>query len=101
MKEGLEEIQEELEAQRHRERELLGGIAAIASPEFAEKAAGTLGYKRHMYGFEAYLTVMENLKTLLEYGMPEEAALEGAQSGCAPERVAAVYRLYKDCQKRK
>jgi len=81
--------------QRQQEQETLQGIAAVTTPEFAKQAAGVLNPKKHWYGFEAYLILLDNLKALLYAGMPDSLALESVQCGYGVETILAMWRLLK------
>ena len=81
--------------QQEDEQRLLNEIAAVASLEFAEQAAGALNPRKHLYGFEAYLRLLDNLKMLICAGVPDSLALESAQSGYDAETILEIWRLSK------
>lgn len=91
MEEMLKVIGKEHIKKRRQEQKLLEKIAAITSPEFAEQAAGQLDSRKHLYGFEAYLELLDNLKTLLYGGIPKNTALDSVQSGYRTKEILAVY----------
>ncbi len=68
---------------RHKERELLQGIAAVTSLEFAEQAADALDSRKHPYGFMAYLELLRRLHALVSVGVSNHLALEIVQA-CDP-----------------
>lgn len=87
----MKEVVKEHRKQRRQEQKLLAEIAAIASQEFAERAAGELNSRKHLYGFGTYLTLLEDLKTLLYGGIPENIAFDSVQSGYRPKEILAIY----------
>lgn len=89
----IKQLEKEILQQREDEQRILNEIAAVASLEFAERAAGTLDPKKHVYSFEAYLILLDNLKVLLYAGMPENLALESVQCGYDEETILAIWRL--------
>ena len=96
MTEIIRQLEKEILQQRADEQQLKNEIAAVASLEFAERAAGALDPKKHLYGFEAYLILLDNLKVLLYAGMPDDLALESAQCGYDTEKILAIWRLSKE-----
>lgn len=95
MTEIIKQLEKEILQQREDEQRILNEITAVASLEFAERAAGALDPKKHLYGFEAYLILLENLKALLYAGMPDSLALESVQCGYDAETILAIWRLSK------
>lgn len=95
MTEIIKQLEKEILQQREDEQRILNEIAAVASLEFAERAAGTLDPKKHLYGFEAYLILLYNLKDLLYAGMPDSLALESVQCGYDAEKILTIWRLSK------
>lgn len=93
MSEVIKQLEKEILQQREDERRILDEIAAVASLDFSERAAGILDPKKHLYGFEAYLILLDNLKALLCAGMPESLALESVQCGYGVERILKLWRL--------
>ena len=91
LKELLKAIGNEQINQQKQEKKLLEKIAALTSMEFAEQAAKALDSRKHLYGFEAYLNLLESLKTMLYGGVPEYTALDSVQSGCKAEEILALY----------
>lgn len=89
----IRQLEKEVLQQREDEQRILNEITAVASLEFAERAAGTLDPNKHLYGFEAYLILLDNLKVLLYAGMPENLALESVQCGYDVETILAIWRL--------
>lgn len=95
MTEIIKQLEKEILQQREDEQRILNEITAVASLEFAEQAAGALDPKKHLYGFEAYLILLDNLKVLLYAGMPDSLALESVQCGYDAETILAIWRLSK------
>ena len=93
MSEVIKQLEKEILQQREDERRILDEIAAVASLDFSERAAGILDPKKHLYGFEAYLILLDNLKVLLCAGMPESLALESVQCGYGVEKILELWRL--------
>lgn len=91
----IRQLEKEVLQQWEDEQRILNEIAAVASLEFAERAAGALDPKKHLYGFEAYLILLDNLKVLLYAGMPDSLALESVQCGYDAETILAIWRLSK------
>lgn len=85
-------IKEHLVKQRKTERVLLRQIESLAGREMAERASELFDYKNHAYGIEGYLQQLKKLKTLLYVGIPEELALESADSGMQTEKIIELYR---------
>lgn len=81
---------------REAEKKLLGEIAEVTSLEFAERAAGELDPKKHLYSFEGYLTMLKDLKELLYVGMPENLVLESVQRRCDTETILEMYGLLQE-----
>ena len=101
MEELLKEVREEFARQRKQERKLLGEIADITSVNFAEEAAEALDSRKHLYGFETYLRMLEDLRILLLEGISERTALESIQSGYRAEEILTMLRLDRRFLKRK
>ena len=93
MSEVIKQLEKEILQQREDERRILDEIAAVASLDFSERAAGILDPMKHLYGFEAYLILLDNLKVLLCAGMPESLALESVQCGYGVEKILELWRL--------
>ena len=93
MTEIIKQLEKEVLQQREDEQRILNEIASVASLEFAERAAGALDPKKHLYDFEAYLMLLDNLEVLLYAGMPENLALESVQCGYDAETILAIWRL--------
>ena len=64
MTEIIKQLEKEILQQREDEQRILNEIAAVASLDFAQRAAGVLDPKKHFYGFEAYLILLDNLEVL-------------------------------------
>lgn len=95
MTEIIKQLEKEILQQREDEQRILNEIAAVASLDFAQRAASVLEPKKHFYGFEAYLILLDNLKVLLYAGMPDDLALESVQCGYDAETILAMWRLSK------
>lgn len=95
MEEIIKQIEKEVLQQREDEQKALNEIAAAASLVFAQQAAGILDPRKHLYGFEAYLILLGNLKELLYAGMPDDLALDSVQCGYDVETILAMWRLSK------
>ena len=93
MKTIIRQLEKEVLQQQEDKQRILNEIAVVASPEFAERAAGVLDPKKHLYGFEAYLILLDNLKALLYAGMPDDLALESVQCGHDAETILSIWRL--------
>lgn len=93
--EFAKQIGKEVSQQRTEEQGILNQIAAATSLDFAQQAADTLSPKKHLYSFEAYLTILDDLKELLYAGMPNDLALESAQSGFGAETILTLWRNMK------
>ena len=91
----IRQLEKEVLQQWEDEQRILNEIAAVASLEFAERAAGALDPKKHLYGFEAYLILLDNLKALLYVGMSDSLALESVQCGYDAETILGIRRLSK------
>jgi hypothetical protein len=88
----IKSLQKEIGQQRQQEREILGEIAAVETMEFAERAAKELDPTTHAYSFEAYLTLLENLRVLLSAGMPPDLALDSVQAGWDIDKLLYFWR---------
>ena len=95
MTEIIKQLEKEILQQRADEQRILSEIAAVASLDFAQRAAGVLDPKKHSYGFEAYLILLDNLEVMLYAGMPDDLALESVQCGYDAETILAMWRLSK------
>jgi hypothetical protein len=91
----IKSLQKEIGQQRQQEREILEEIAAVETMEFAERAAKALDPTTHAYSFEAYLTLLENLRALLYAGMPPDIALDSVQTGWNIDELLSIWR-YKN-----
>lgn len=91
----IRQLEKEVLQQREDEQRILNEIAAVSSLDFAEQAAGALDPRKHLYGFEAYLILLYNLKDLLYAGMPDSLALESVQCGYDAETILTMWRLSK------
>jgi len=92
MTEIIRKLEKEILQQRADEQQLKNEIAAVASLEFAERAAGTLDPKKHLYSFEGYLSLLQMLKTVLYAGMPPNDALDAVQTGWSAEKILELWR---------
>lgn len=91
----IKQIEKKILQKREDEQRILNEIAAVVSLDFAQRAAGVLDPKKHFYGFEAYLILLDNLKVMLYAGMPDDLALESVQCGYDAETILAMWRLSK------
>jgi len=91
----IRQLEKEVLQQREDEQRILNEIEAVSSLDFAEQAAGALNPRKHLYGFEAYLILLDNLKVLLCAGMPDNLALESVQCGYDTETILTMWRLSK------
>lgn len=92
MAEIIKQIEKEILQWRQDERRILSEIVEITSYDFAGRAAGVLDPGKHLYGFESYLILLENLKVLLSEGMPGDLALESVQCGSDAETILEMWR---------
>lgn len=92
MTEIIKQLEKEILQQRADEQQLKNEIAAVASLEFAERAAGELDPKKHLYSFEGYLSLLQMLKTVLCEGMPPDDALDAVQTGWSSEKILELWR---------
>lgn len=92
MIEIIKQLEKEILQQRTDEERILNEIAAVTTLDFAERAASTLDPKKHLYGFEVYLILLNKLKVLLYTGMPDSLALESVQCGYDIEKILAIWR---------
>lgn len=102
MAEIIRQIEKEVLQRREEEQRLKDEIAEAASWEFAEQAADELDPRKHRYGFQAYLTLLGSLKTLLCAGMPESMALESVQCGYDTGTILEIWKSsggMQDCTK--
>lgn len=95
MEEIVKLLGKEVSQKREDEQRILNEIAAVATLEFAQQAADTLNPRKHLYGFESYLILLENLKALLYAGMPDDLALESVQCGYDAGTILAMWKLSK------
>lgn len=65
---------------RNKEREVLERIAASTSVEFAAQAAEELDSKKHVYSFETYVAMLQDLEKCVRRGLPNCVALQLVQS---------------------
>lgn len=93
MTEIIKQLEKEILQQREDEQRILNEIAAVASLEFAERAAGTLDPKKHLYSFEGYLSLLQMLETVLHEGMPPDVALDVVQTGWSAEKILELWRF--------
>lgn len=91
MTEIIKQLEKEILQQRTDEQQLKNEIAVVASLEFAERAAGTLDPKKHLYGFEGYLSLLQMLKTVLYAGMLPDDALDAVQTGWSAEKILELW----------
>lgn len=89
----IRQLKKEILQQRTGEQQLKNEIAAITSLEFAERAAGELDPKKHLYSFEGYLSLLQILKTVLYAGMPSDDALYAVQTGWSAEKIIEIWRF--------
>lgn len=92
MTEIIKQLEKEILQQRTDEQQLKNEIAAVASLDFAERAAGALDPKKHLYSFEGYLSLLQMLKTVLYAGMPPDDALDAVQTGWSAEKILELWR---------
>lgn len=93
--ENIKQLEKEILQQREEEQRILNETAAAVSLEFAQQAAGVLDSRKHSYGFEAYLILLDNLNILLHAGMPDSLALDSVQSGYDTKTILSMWRLSK------
>ena len=86
------QFEKEILRQREEEQRVLNEIAAAASLEFAQQAAGVLDSRKHLYSMEGYLVLLNNLKELLYADMPDRLALESVQCGYGVETILAMWK---------
>lgn len=98
MEEIVRQIGKEISRQREDEQKILNEIAAATDIGFARQAAGALDPRKHIYGFEAYLMLLGDLKTLLYAGMPGSLALESVQCGHGAETILTMWRYAQNGQ---
>lgn len=89
----IRQLEKEILQQRTDEQQLKNEIAAVTSLEFAERAAGALDPKKHLYGFEGYLSLLQKIKTVLYAGMPPDVALDAVQTGWSAEKILEAWRV--------
>lgn len=92
MTEIIKQLEKELLQQRTDEQQLKNEIAAVASLEFAERAAGALDPQKHLYSFEGYLSLLQMLQTVLYAGMPPDDALDAVQTSWGAEKILELWR---------
>lgn len=92
MIEIIKQLEKEFLQQRGDEQRILNEIAVVTTLEFAERAAGALDPKKHLYGFEGYLSLLQMLKTVLLAGMPPDDALDAVQTGWGAEKILELWR---------
>lgn len=88
----IKQLEKEILQQRAEEQQLKNEIAAVASLEFAERAADALDPGKHLYSFEGYLSLLQVLKTVLYGGVPPDDALDAAQTGWNAEKILGLWR---------
>lgn len=89
----IRQIEKEIIQQRADEQRILNEITAATSLDFAERAAGTLDPKKHLYSFETYLTLLDGLKILIYAGVPSDLSLESIQCGYSTGEILARYNI--------
>ena len=92
MTELLKQLEKEILQQRTDEQRLKNEIAAAVSLGFAQQAAGALEPKKHLYGFDGYLSLLQKLVTLLLAGMPPDDALDAVQTGWSAEKILEIWK---------
>lgn len=85
-------MQEEFIRNRQIEQETLQQIAGITTVEFAEQAATILDPAKHVYSFEGYLIILQNLREVLAAGVPEEYALDAVQTAWSVEMILNIWK---------
>lgn len=80
------------EEQRAEEREVLEKIAGLTDMEYAEKAADLFDCKKHLYKFRGYLTRLNRLYALLQYGVSPVKAMEAAECCSSIEKLISYYQ---------
>lgn len=93
MTEIIKQLEKEILQQREDEQRILNEIAAVTTLEFAERAAGVLDPKKHLYSFEGYPSLLQMLKTVLYAGMPPDDALDAVQTGWSAEKILEIWRF--------
>ena len=91
MAEVIKQIEEEILQQRTDEQQLKNEIAEVTTLGFVERAAAILDPKKHGYGFEGYLSLLQMLKTALHMGMPPDVALDAVQAGWDMEKILIAW----------
>lgn len=95
MTEIIRQLEKEFLRQRADEQQLKNEIAMVASLDFAEQATNALDPKKHLYGFEGYLSLLQMLKTVLYEGMSPDDALDAVQTGWSAEKNLELWRYSK------
>ena len=96
MAEVIKQMEKEARQQRKDEQRLLNEIAKAGTVEFAQRAAGALDPKKHLYSFEGYLSLLQILVTLLLAGMPPDDALDATQTGWSAEKILEKWRYMEN-----
>lgn len=96
MTEIIKQLEKEFLQQREDEQRILNEIAAVTTLEFAERAAGALDPKKHLYGFEGYLSLLQMLQTVLYAGMPPDDALDAVQTGWSVAKILEAWRAMQN-----
>lgn len=96
MTEIIKQLEKEILQQRTDEQQLKNEIAAVTTLEFAERAAGALDTKKHLYSFEGYLSLLQMLKTVLYAGMPPDDALDAVQTGWSAEKILEAWWVMRN-----
>ncbi len=89
---NLQQLRKEILQQRTEEQKLKNEIAKVTTVEFSHWAASVLDPKKHLYGFEGYLSLLQMLKTVLNTGMSPDDALDAVQTGWDEEKILEIWR---------
>ena len=92
MEKIIKGLEKEILQQRREEQEILNRIAEVTSPEVAGRAAGALDHRKHFYGVECYLSLLQTLETVLRAGVPSDDALDVVQIGWDAKTILSVWR---------
>lgn len=96
MTEIIKLLEKEVLQQREDEQRIKDEIAAVTTLGFAQKAAGTLDPKKHLYSFEGYLSLLQMLKTVLYAGMPPDDALDAVQTSWSVAKILEAWRTMQN-----
>lgn len=96
MAEVIKQMEKEVRKQKEDERRLLNEIAKAGTVEFAQRAAGALDPKKHLYSLEGYLSLLQILETLLLAGMLPDDALDAVQTGWSAEKILETWRCMEN-----